>query len=68
MSLPQGVTKRLSCWGAQDPFLTGRLAIAFVQGLQGNDSTYIKVRVVYGAGPCFVLQANSGLSLSVISA
>lgn len=68
MHLPQGVTKCLSCWGPQDPFLTGRLAIAFVRGLQGNDSTYIKVHVVYGAEPCFVLQARSGLSLSVVSA
>ena len=68
LHLPQGVTKRLSCLGAQDPFLTGRLATAFVRGLQGNDSTYIKVRIVYGAGPCFVLQAHPGLSLPVISA
>jgi hypothetical protein len=29
---------------AQDPYLTGRLATAFVRGLQGNDSTYIKAR------------------------
>src|SRR6266849_6013150 len=26
----------------EDPFLTGRLAVAFVRGLQGNDSTYLK--------------------------
>ncbi len=29
---------------AQDPYLTGRLATAFVRGLQGNNSTYIKAR------------------------
>jgi len=26
----------------EDPFLTGRLGVAFVQGLQGNDPTYYK--------------------------
>ena len=31
---------------AQDPYLTGRLATAFVRGLQGNESRYIKVRVL----------------------
>ena len=32
----------------QDPYLTGRLAAAFVRGLQGNDSTYIKVNFFPG--------------------
>jgi beta-glucosidase len=27
----------------EDPFLTGRLAVAFIQGLQGNDPHYFKV-------------------------
>jgi beta-glucosidase len=27
----------------EDPFLTGRLGVAFVEGLQGNDPTYYKV-------------------------
>ena len=36
---------------AQDPYLTGRLAAAFVRGLQGNDSTYIKVRLSLGTAP-----------------
>jgi beta-glucosidase len=27
----------------EDPFLTGRLAISFIQGLQGNDPRYLKV-------------------------
>jgi beta-glucosidase len=27
----------------EDPFLTGRLGVAFVKGLQGNDSRYLKV-------------------------
>jgi beta-glucosidase len=26
----------------EDPFLTGRMAVAFVRGLQGNDPTYLK--------------------------
>lgn len=26
----------------EDPYLTGRLAVSFVRGLQGNDSTYFK--------------------------
>ena len=26
----------------EDPYLTGRLAVAFVRGLQGNDPTYLK--------------------------
>ncbi len=26
----------------EDPFLTGRMAVAYVQGLQGNDSRYLK--------------------------
>ena len=29
-------------WG-EDPYLTGRLGMAFVKGLQGNDPTYYKV-------------------------
>ena len=27
----------------EDPYLTGRLAVAFIKGLQGNDPTYFKV-------------------------
>ncbi|HBF37861.1 MAG TPA: glycosyl hydrolase [Firmicutes bacterium] len=27
----------------EDPYLTGRLAVAFIKGLQGNDPTYLKV-------------------------
>lgn len=30
------------CWG-EDPHLTGRMAVAFVQGLQGNDPKYLKL-------------------------
>ena len=30
------------CWG-EDPFLTGRFAVAFVQGLQGDDPRYLKL-------------------------
>ncbi|MBI5388416.1 MAG: glycoside hydrolase family 3 C-terminal domain-containing protein [Verrucomicrobia bacterium] len=30
------------CYG-EDPFLCGRLAVAFVQGLQGNDPKYLKL-------------------------
>jgi beta-glucosidase len=30
------------CYG-EDPFLTGRLGVAYVQGLQGNDSKYLKL-------------------------
>jgi beta-glucosidase len=29
-------------WG-EDPFLTGRMAVAYVQGLQGNDPRYLKI-------------------------
>ena len=29
-------------WG-EDPFLTGRMAVAYVKGLQGDDSKYLKV-------------------------
>lgn len=36
---------------AQDPFLTGRLATAFVRGLQGNDSAYIKASVLMRSRP-----------------
>ena len=28
---------------SEDPFLTGRMAVAYVQGLQGNDPHYLKV-------------------------
>jgi len=27
----------------EDPFLTGKLAVPFIQGLQGNDQTYLKL-------------------------
>jgi len=30
------------CYG-EDPFLTGRIGVAFVQGLQGNDPKYLKL-------------------------
>jgi beta-glucosidase len=30
------------CYG-EDPFLTGRIGVAYVQGLQGNDPKYLKV-------------------------
>jgi beta-glucosidase len=30
------------CYG-EDPFLTGRLGVAYVQGLQGNDPKYLKL-------------------------
>jgi beta-glucosidase len=30
------------CYG-EDPFLTGRIGVAFVQGLQGNDPQYLKL-------------------------
>jgi beta-glucosidase len=30
------------CYG-EDPFLTGRLCVAYVQGLQGNDPKYLKL-------------------------
>jgi len=29
-------------WG-EDPFLTGRMAVSYVQGLQGNDPHYLKI-------------------------
>lgn len=28
---------------SEDPFLTGRMAVAYVQGLQGNDPRYLKI-------------------------
>ncbi len=28
---------------SEDPFLTGRIGVAYIQGLQGNDSRYLKV-------------------------
>ena len=32
----------METWG-EDPFLTGSMGSAFVQGMQGNDPNYLKV-------------------------
>jgi beta-glucosidase len=34
--------RNMEAWG-EDPFLTGRMAVAYVRGLQGDDPRYLKV-------------------------
>ncbi|KAK9837275.1 hypothetical protein WJX81_002841 [Elliptochloris bilobata] len=52
----------------EDPFLTGRMATAFVRGLQGNDSTYIKVAATCKHFAAYSLEAAEGFTRQTFDA
>jgi beta-glucosidase len=54
------------CFG-EDPFLTGRIGVAYVQGLQGNDPKYLKIAATLKHYAVYNIEKNRGSNSAKVS-
>jgi beta-glucosidase len=54
------------CFG-EDPFLTGRIGVAYVQGLQGNDPKYLKIAATLKHYAVYNIEQNRGGNSAKVS-